>query len=89
MLHFLITTTKQMFSHWKNVAGLRHAKICQLISFIYTNKIIYDEYDELHLVFDRYDIPKSLKSEQGICGLVILSLWHFTSQMLHIFQMFH
>ena len=22
----------------------------------------YDEYDKLHIVFDRYDIPKSLKS---------------------------
>ena len=27
---------------------------------IYTKK--YDEYDELHIVFDRYGIPKSLKS---------------------------
>ena len=49
----------------------------------------YDEYDELHIVFDRHDIPESLKSEQGICGLMILTLWHITSQTLHIFQMFH
>ena len=61
MLHFLITVTKQMFSQWKNQAGLRHAEICQRISFIYTNKIKYDEYDELHIVVDRYDIPKSHK----------------------------
>ena len=30
-----------------------------LIAFIQRK---YDEYDELHIVFDRYEIPKSLKS---------------------------
>ena len=45
---------------WTNLAGLRRAKICQLISLhLYKEN---DEYDVLHIVFDRYDIPKSFKS---------------------------
>ena len=49
------------FSQWTHLAGLRRVKICQLAHFIaFLQK--YDEYDELHIVFDRYDIPKSLKS---------------------------
>ena len=30
-----------------------------------------------------------LSQQQGICGLVILTLWHTTAQELQIFQIFH
>ena len=58
--------------------------------FIAFIQIQYDENDELHILFDRYDNPKSLLSQQqGIYGLVVLTLWHITAQTLQIFQMFH
>ena len=46
---------------------------------IYTKKI--DEYNELHIVFDRYE-----KKQQDICGLAILTLWHITAQTLQVFH---
>ena len=30
-----------------------------------------------------------LSQQQGICDLVILTLWHITAQTLQLFQMFH
>ena len=55
---FAIIDTIADVHQWTKLAGLRHAMICQLISFIQRKN---DEYDELHVVFDRYDIPKSFK----------------------------
>ena len=53
------------------------------------NAFIQRKYDELHIVFDRYDIPKSLKSATKHLWLGIFTLWHITAQTLHIFQVFH
>ena len=66
-------------------------KTCKNLSahFIAFIQRKYDENDELHVLFDRYDIPKSLSQQQGIGSLMIHTLWHITSQTLQIFQMLH
>ena len=49
------------FSQWTNLAGLRRAKICQLISLHLYKENMMDMMNYI-ILFDRYDIPKSLNS---------------------------
>ena len=60
-------------------------KTCKYLSALLI-ACIQRKYDELHIVFDRNDIPNHISQRQGICGLVILTLWNITSQTLQIFQ---
>ena len=46
------------FSRWTNLAGCKDMS-AHFIAFIQRK---HGEYDELHIVFDRYDIPNSFKS---------------------------
>ena len=51
------------FSQWTNPAELRCAKICQLISLhLYKENIMKFNMNYFIILFDRYDIPISLKS---------------------------
>ena len=45
----------------------------------------------INFLFPLTDITfqNHLSQQQGICGLVILTLWHITAQKLQIFQIFH
>ena len=59
----------------ENLAGLRRAKICQLISLhLYKENMM-----NYIILFDRYDIPKSLNSATR-------HLWHITAQTLQNFK---
>ena len=61
----------------ENLAGFRRAKICQLISLHLYKENMMNMMNYI-ILFDRYDIPKSLKSATR-------HLWHITAQTLQNF----
>ena len=66
----------------------RPIKKCKDLSVHYI-AFLQRKYDELHIVFDRYDIPKSLKSATRHYGLRILTQWYIAAHALQIFQIYH
>ena len=63
---------------------IKTAKICQLISFhLYKNMMNYIFY------LTGMTFQNHLSQQQAICGLVILTLWHITSQTLQIVLLLH
>ena len=67
---------------WTNLAGLRRAKICQLIALhLYKEKIM--NMMNYILCLTGMTFQNHLSQQQGICGLVILTLWHSISQHRH------
>ena len=70
-----------MFSQSTNLAGLIRAKICQLIRLhLYIENMM-----NYILWLAGMTLQNHLSQQHGICGLVVLTLWHITSQTLQIF----
>ena len=78
---FVIFDTMAVVHPWRNLAGLRRAKICQLISLhLYKEKMM----NMMNYIFSLTGtFQNHLSQQQGICGLVILTLWHSISQHRH------
>ena len=73
----IINTMADVQSMNKPIAGLRRAKICKLISLH-----LYKENDDsTGMTFQNH-----YSQQQGMCGLVILTLWHITAQTLQNFK---
>ena len=79
---FAITDTMADVHQWTKLAGLRRAMICQLISLhLYKEKMM--NMMNYVLCLTGMTFQNHLSHQQGICGLVILTLWHSIAQHRH------
>ena len=79
---FAIINTMADVHQWTNLAGLRRAKICQLISLhLYKEKMM--NMMNYILCLTGMTFQNHLSQQQGICAFVILTLWHSISQHRH------
>ena len=79
---FAIIDTMADVHQWTKLAGLRHAMICQLISLhLYKEKMM--NMMNYMLCLTGMTFQNHLSQQQGICGSVILTLWHSIAQHRH------
>ena len=64
MLHLLIYCNQTNVLRWTNLAGLRRAKDLSDHFIAFKQR----KCDELHIVFDKYDIPKSFVSDKAFAA---------------------